>query len=485
MGIDCTGVLLGQGLYAARSMVRALSELERGTIVVLPSATFPESELRKIVAIQHYEERLLCTTLLLRDPELRIVYITSLPVDEAIIEYYLRFLPDPAGARHRLHMVVVGEDSGRALTAKVLDAPHVIDKVRSLVGEAEQAYVLPFNITALEGRFAELIGIPLFGAAPELAVLGSKTGSRRAARKAGVAVLDGEEDLRSVAEVDAAIEGLHARRPQAEAVVVKLNDGFSGQGNAIVELDGFSSLESSAVTFCADEESWPSYAAKVQDGGAVVEELVRAPGVVSPSVQLRITPGGAVEVLSNHDQILGGLEGQVYLGCRFPARPGYRLDIQERARRVGEVLAADGVVGAFGIDFVLMPSNEGYDIRLSEINLRMGGTTHPFWMARLVTGGVYDPSIGELVAGGRAKSYVASDNLKGTALLGHTPADVIAEVEAAGLAFDQKRGTGATLHLLGALPNFGKMGVTCIADSHEDANALYEEVTAALVRPRT
>src|SRR3954454_11594103 len=101
-------------------MLRALSELERGTIVVLPSATFPESELRKIVGIQHYEERLLCTTLLLRDPELRIVYITSLPVDEAIIEYYMRFLPDPAGARRRLHMVVVGEDSGRALTAKVL-----------------------------------------------------------------------------------------------------------------------------------------------------------------------------------------------------------------------------------------------------------------------------------------------------------------------------------------------------------------------------
>ena len=54
-------------------MLRALSQLERGTIVVLPSATFPESELRKIVGIQHYEERLLCTTLLLRDPELRIV----------------------------------------------------------------------------------------------------------------------------------------------------------------------------------------------------------------------------------------------------------------------------------------------------------------------------------------------------------------------------------------------------------------------------
>jgi len=464
-------------------MARALTDLERGTIVVLPSATFPDSELRKIGAIQHYEERLLCTTLLLANPDIEIVYITSLPVDEAIIDYYLRFVPNADTARRRLHPVVVGEDSGRALTAKVLDAPHVIDRVRTLLDGVEHAYILPFNVTALEGRFADLVGLPIFGAAPELAILGSKTESRRAARKAGVAVLDGDEDLRSVAELDAAIEGLRVRRPDAQAAVMKLNDGFSGQGHAIVDLDGFSSLDTAAITFIAEEESWPSYSAKVESGGAVVEELIRVPGLVSPSVQLRISPGGAVEVVSNHDQILGGLHDQVYLGCRFPARPEYRLDIQERARRVGEVLAADGVVGAFGIDFVLLPDSDGYDIRLSEINLRMGGTTHPFWMARLVTGGAYDPSTGQLLADGRAKSYVAGDNLKSPALVGRKPADVIADVDTRGLAFDPERGTGATLHLLGALPGFGKMGMTCIADSPEDADALYRELNAVLVGP--
>ena len=53
--------------------------------------------------------------------------------------------------------------------------------------------------------------------------------------------------------------------------------------------------------------------------GAVVEELLRVPNLQSPSVQLRIDAGGVVEVLSTHDQILGGPEGQVYIGCRFPA----------------------------------------------------------------------------------------------------------------------------------------------------------------------
>ncbi|MBV8160550.1 MAG: hypothetical protein JO265_06470 [Acidimicrobiia bacterium] len=469
-------------------MARTLTDVERGTIVVLPSATFPESELRKIVGIQHYEERLLCTTLLLANPELRLVYITSLPVDEAIVEYYLRFVPDPADARRRLHFVVVGEDSGRALTAKVLDAPHVIGRVRALVDGQDHAYIQPFNVTALEGRFSELVELPLFGARPELARLGSKTESRRAARRAGVAVLDGEEDLRSVAELDAAIQGMRARRPKAQAAVMKLNDGFSGQGHAIVELGAFSSLDTASISFIAEEESWPSYAAKVEDGGAVVEELVRVPGIVSPSVQLRITPGGAVEVVSNHDQILGGVQDQVYLGCRLPAREEYRLDIQERARRVGEVLAADGVIGGFGIDFVLVPSPEeggAYDIRLSEINLRLGGTTHPFWMARLVTGGAYDPTTGELIAGARPTSYVASDNVKGSRLVGRAPAEVIADVDARGLAFDHRRGSGATLHLLGALPGFGKMGMTCVGSSPEEADALYQEVSGVLLGPST
>jgi len=150
---------------------------------------------------------------------------------------------------------------------------------------------------------------------------------------------------------------------------------------------------------------------------------------------------------------------------------------------VGEVLAADGVIGSFGIDFVLVPDDGRYDIRLSEINLRLGGTTHPFWMARLVSDGVYDQSTGELVARGRAKCYVASDNLKSQALVGRSPADVIADVDRRGLSFDPERGTGATLHLLGAVRRFGKMGMTCVADTAEDADALYEELTAALVGP--
>jgi hypothetical protein len=101
-------------------------------------------------------------------------------------------------------------------------------------------------------------------------------------------------------------------------------------------------------------------------------------------------------------------------------------------------------------------------------------------MARLVTGGTYNPATGELVADGQSKTYVASDNLKAVSLIGVPPADVIAEIDRRGLAFDPAKGTGATLHLMGALRLYGKMGATCIAESAEEADALYEEVSGVL-----
>src|SRR5437763_17100778 len=104
-------------------MARALTDLEQGTIVVLPSATFPVAELAKIVGVQRYEERLLCATLLLRDPGVRVVYVTSSPIDPDVVDYYLRFLPDPDGARRRLVRVDVGDPAVGSLSDKLLARP--------------------------------------------------------------------------------------------------------------------------------------------------------------------------------------------------------------------------------------------------------------------------------------------------------------------------------------------------------------------------
>jgi hypothetical protein len=457
------------------------SEMQEGTIVALPSITFPEAELRKIVAIERYEERLLFLVLLLERPKLELVYVTSLPVPAAAVDYYLSFTPDPEDARRRLHLFALDDPEPRALSAKLLERPEVLDALAATIADPDAAYLLPFNVTPAEAEIAERLGVPLYGPRPDLVVLGSKSGSRRVARAAGVPILDGAEDIYSLAELERELEALHRRRPGMSAAVVKLNDGFSGQGNAIVRLDGYHiPIESSDTIFCAPTESWSSFRTKIESEGCIVEELMRRPGVVSPSVQLRILPNGDPELLSTHDQILGDPDGQVYLGCRFPARREYRGSISEAAMRVARVLAEEGVIGSFGIDFVLAPIDGSYEPFLSEINLRMGGTTHTFLMTRYASGGTYDPESGDLLVGGRRTCYVATDNLRSPGYAQLDPAQVIDALRSEGLAYDRAEHHGILLHLLGALPGYGKLGAVCVATSMPEAERLYEELLALL-----
>jgi PGM1 C-terminal domain len=458
---------------------QALSDLDGGTIVVLPSITFPVEELRKIVGIGRYEERLLCLLLLLHRPQVRMVFVTSLSIDPVVIEYYLSFLDDPVGARDRLTLVTLDEPEPLSLSEKLLGRPDKLAEISAAIA-GSVSYLLPFNVTAAERAIAIEVGTPIYGPGPGLAYSGSKSGSRHVAREAGVAIPQGAEDLHSVAAIQKALESIKTTHPDARSAVVKLNYGFSGQGNAIVDLQALSEIEETPVVFCAAEESWASFGPKVEVDGAIAELMVRGPGLTSPSVQLRVAPDGSVEILSTHDQILGGPDDQVYLGCRFPADPRYRADITEAALRVGKILAAKGVIGAFGMDFLVLPGADGVEVFLSEINLRLGGTSHPFYMARFATDGSYDQEAGELISPRGPVCYVATDNLKSDAYRSLTPTTLIEELRARDLLFDRDSRTGVTLHLLGALHEHGKLGATCIALSHEGADDLYADLVAVL-----
>ena len=150
-----------QQSMARRLGSRAVSDLDTGTIVVVPSITFPVVELDKITAAQRYEERTLFLSLLLGRPGLRMVYVTSLPIDPAIVDYYLRFVPDPAGARQRLHLVSLDDPSKAALSEKLLTRPDALARVRRLAGDADQACVVTFNVSPVEVEVGRRLELPL------------------------------------------------------------------------------------------------------------------------------------------------------------------------------------------------------------------------------------------------------------------------------------------------------------------------------------
>src|SRR5260370_6390790 len=137
--------------------------------------------------------------------------------------------------------------------------------------------------------------------------------------------------------------------------------------------------------------TYESYRKKLQERKGVVEERIMGEEFRSPSVQLRITPLGAVELLSTHDQLLGGPSGQSYLGCVFPADTGYAALITREAAKIGKRLAKEGVIGRFALYFVVVRSNGTWAPYAIEINLRKGGTTHTFLTLQFITDRTYYP----------------------------------------------------------------------------------------------
>jgi PGM1 C-terminal domain len=470
--------------FGERQSRLSIFEPDEGTLVVLPSLSLPQDELRRITGALCYEERLLFLLLTLREPKVEVVYLTSMPVNDAVVDYYLSFLDDPDEARTRLQMISLDDPDTHPLTEALLRRPDVIERVRAALGDRRKtredgggAWMVPFVVSEYEERLAELLSLPVYGPATSLAHLGSKSGGRAIGDEAGVPTVRGFGDLRSLTEVE------HAARAMSPTtrLMVKLNNSYSGLGNAIVTKDD-RPLVSCPTSFSASDENWTTFAEKIAERGAVIEEFIEDRPLCSPSALARITPGGVYDVVATHEQVLGGPNGDVYQGCSFPARREYRAELDAYTARIARVLAGRGVVGLFGVDFFAVKTDGGYRTLLCEINLRIGGTTHPLGAAILTTGASYDPGTGTLMRDGRPKYYVATDNCASPTLKGRTPGEVVKLVHDAGLGFDRESRTGNVLHLLGAVTEFGKLGFTSIGDSAEEAAELHRR-TLLTLRP--
>ena len=464
------------------------------TSVVIPSLTLDQEELAKLEAASFYEERLLFLLIRLRNPHARMVYVTSQPIHPLILEYYFQFLAGiPAShARGRLTLLCVHDSSPRSLTEKILQRPRVVARIRAGIPDLSRAYLTVFNSTPLERRLAVLLDIPLNGVDPALSDLGTKSGSRKVFREAGVPLPDGFEDLRSREDLIEGLEELRRRRPGIRRAIVKFENSFSGEGNAVYPYPQTSRKAPlgrglRALLPAVSAETSESYLKKFDAQGGIVEEFLERPQRASPSVQLRIDPHGEVVLLSTHDQILGGPSGQVYLGCRFPADESYRRDIQEAGRRVGAVLAKRGVVSRFGVDFLVGRRTDGHgdpwELFALEINLRMGGTTHPFLALQFLTGGHLDAESGAFLSpGGKAKFYRSTDNLQSDAYRGLCPEDLIDITTMNRLHYSHATETGVLFHMIGALSQYGKVGLTAIGNSPEQAEAIYATALETLDR---
>lgn len=463
------------------------------TIVIIPSLTLDEAILSKLKGRIYYEERMLCMLMLLRMPRTNIVYVTSMPVDEIIIDYYLHLLPGITGfhARQRLTLLNCFDNSPRPLTQKILERPRLIERIRNVIPDKNNSHLVCFNVTELEKTLSVQLGLPLFGCDPALLHLGTKSGSRELFKNCRILLPAGFENLQTKFDVVQALYNLKQQKPFLRKAVIKLNDGFSGEGNAVFSYSGLemdNDLKnkidaelSRRIKIIAPGVNFENYMAKLFEMKGIVEEFIDGDIKTSPSVQCRINPGGSYDIISTHDQLLDSETGQIFLGATFPANDDYKISIAAMAEKIAQALLNKGVLGRFSIDFISVMQNNEWKNYAIEINLRKGGTTHPYLMLQFLTDGNYDHSTGEYyTAGGQQRFYFATDNLQDDLYKGITPRDLIDIAIYHKLIYDSTKQEGIMFHMLGALSQYGKIGLVCIASNREKAIYYYQKVIEVL-----
>jgi hypothetical protein len=450
-------------------------------LIALPSYSVGESLLShyvdRIAALEH--RYLLAAFMLNRIETCEMVFVSSADPGSEVIDYYVSLVPPErrSSVRDRLRCVTVPDSSARSVAAKLLARPDILDSLRdSFAGRP--AFIEPWNVTDDEVEVARRLGAPINGTDPALWPLGYKSAGRKLFSAAGIPLPRGVEDVQTIDDVLDAIAAIKSARPTAGGIVIKHDNSGAGDGNVVIRLPD-------DAAWSRDElrprlEGLPTWYLDDLRQGGVVEELIAGETFTSPSVQVDLHPSGEVVVLATHEQMLGGPESQVYLGCRFPADPDYAADLARHGRAVGERLAELGAVGRASVDFAAACNGGSWDLAALEINLRKGGTTHPYATLRNLVPGRYEPDPGRWVAAdGSTRAYRATDNLLREHRIGMPPADVIAAIDKAGVQFDHESGTGVVLHMLSCLAIDGRFGLTAIGTSPAHADDLYHAAELA------
>lgn len=187
-------------------------------------------------------------------------------------------------------------------------------------------------------------------------------------------------------------------------LVIKLERSSAGDGNITYK---FKSLFDKNPTFWSDEnlairelkafilaKFTVNYERRMHDHGAVFEAFIEGEKFSSPAV-LGMIMENSVEVYFDYNQILGGPNGQTYMGSMGPASNQHLKDfgvdkngiketnLREPSLAILEGLRVLGARGAVGIDFVtcdeIGPDRKKVrNYYAIENNVRHTGTMYPF-----------------------------------------------------------------------------------------------------------
>ncbi len=483
-------VRLQRQLKSKPALTALVSEKARAW-VVLPTPIIQTTSTDTLASQALAAEQSIFALCALLQPQTHVVLILPEQLDPAVLEYHLSLLfADSAArrsARKRLHLIITGAVSG-SITQRLLGSKRLRDGIIKAIPKKVSAVLLCTQVTADEQRLAFALQLPLFGLDPTLGYLGTKSGSRALFRTADVALPFGREHIRSVKQLTNALQAIHKHDRTVKYALLKLDHSFGGSGHAFIPLNKLprslaaiepyirSHLRTTNVTLTPEQ-----FLQRLCDEGGVAEEWLETKGMQSPSVQLLILPDRTVEVLSVHEQRFDRQQYNHYTGADFPARTSLRPLVLKQVKKIGNILARQGAIGNFSIDFIALRNKKRWSLYVVELNTRITSTILPRNFVQAVTHAETQPD-GTMKRNTRAIYYVIAEQFPLPPDLFTEPAQCLQFINEAGLQFDHRSHTGIIVHRTQYLSEQNSIGLIAVGKSNQSADEQLVILRRALER---
>ena len=130
---------------------------------------------------------------------------------------------------------------------------------------------------------------------------------------------------------------------------------------------------------------------------------------------------------------------------------------------------------------MLNDQNE-WEVYAIEINLRKGGTTHPFLTLQFLTDGALRRRGRRVPHAARRAEVLRRERSRALAarIASFTHDDLFDIVARHGLHFDQSRQKGVVFHMINGVGEQGALGLTAVGNTREEAEALYQKTVEVL-----
>jgi len=330
--------------------------------------------------------------------------------------------------------------------------------IAELSALSSEKYILDtYNLTRSEREFANKIAKNLWGNSEVAEKYGTKSGFRKLARELTMQIPPGFERVYSTNEIIKKCSILF--NGGAKNVVIKIDEGVSGAGASKISLEEFQKASDKQKCLLA-ESALLKVAQAQENSGVVVEEWV--PDILfSPSLQINIDQDKKWQVVSSHDQILGGREGW-YEGCSYPARSISSIEyktLQKDIKNLTERLIEERFFGFLGLDLIKDKKSHYYWV---EANIRKTGTFYPGLATRKIRKRSSSPLY-----------YFSRDFTVPSLVNGHFKQlrNIFRD-----LKYSKTTESGVVIFNTGALSAVGRFDILCIGNKRSQARSIYYEV---------